>query len=54
MRFKVQPQPQPGVVQLLDSAQASLLDEAIDADIAAIEAELQTLAPEPLTDAAPR
>ena len=38
----------------LDSAQASLLDEAIDADIAAIEAELQTLAAAPLTDAAPR
>ena len=38
----------------LDSAQASLLDEAIDADIAAIEAELQTLAPAPLTVAAPR
>ena len=31
----------------LDSAQASLLDEAIDADIAAIEAELQTLASAP-------
>ena len=29
----------------LDSAQASLLDETIDADIAAIELELQTLAP---------
>ena len=38
----------------LDSAQASLLDEAIDADIAAIEVELQTLSPAPLTDAAPR
>ena len=38
----------------IDSAQASLLDEAIDADIAAIELELQTLAPAPLTDAAPR
>ena len=38
----------------LDSAQASLLDEAIDADIAAIEVELQTLAPAPLTGAAPR
>ena len=38
----------------LDSTQASLLDEAIDADIAAIEAELQTLAAAPLTDAAPR
>ena len=36
----------------LDSAQASLLDEAIDADIAAIE--LEQLAPVPLTDAAPR
>jgi len=38
----------------LDSAQASLLDEAIDADIAAIELELEHLAPAPLTDAAPR
>ena len=38
----------------LDSAQASLLDEAIDADIAAIELELQTLAPVPPADAAPR
>ena len=37
----------------LDSAQASLLDEAINADIAAIDLELQTLAPAPLTDAAP-
>lgn len=35
----------------LDSAQASLLDEAIDTDIAAIELELQTLAPTPLADA---
>ena len=38
----------------LDSAQASLLDEAINADIAAIDLELQTLAPAPLTDAALR
>ena len=38
----------------LDSAQASLLDEAIDADIAAIELELQTLAPALPADAAPR
>ena len=38
----------------LDSAQASLLDEAIDADIAAIELELEHLAPAPITDAAPR
>ena len=38
----------------LDSAQASLLDEAIDADIAAIELELEHLAPVPPTDATPR
>ena len=38
----------------LDSTQASLLDEAIDADIAAIELELQTLAPALLADVAPR
>ena len=38
----------------LDSAQASLLDEAIDADIAAIELELEHLASAPITDAAPR
>ena len=38
----------------LDSAQASLLDEAIDADIAAIELELEHLAPAPIIDAAPR
>jgi transposase len=38
----------------LDQTQASLLDEAIDADIAAIELELQTLAPRPPTDAASR
>ena len=38
----------------LDSAQASLLDEAIDADIAAIEEELEHLAPAPIIDAAPR
>ena len=38
----------------LDSAQASLLDEAIDADIAAIEEELEYLAPAPVIDAAPR
>jgi len=31
----------------LDQAQASLLDEAIDADIAAIEEELEQLAPRP-------
>ena len=35
----------------LDSAQASLLDETIDADIAAIEQELQKLAPTPRADA---
>ena len=38
----------------LDSAPASLLDEAIDADIAAIELELEQLAPVPPADAAPR
>ena len=38
----------------LDSTQASLLDEAIDADIAAIEEELEYLAPAPIIDAAPR
>ena len=38
----------------LDSAQASLLNEAIDADIAAIELELEYLAPAPIIDAAPR
>ena len=38
----------------LDSAQASLLDEAIDADIAAIEEELEHLAPAPIIDSAPR
>ena len=38
----------------LDSAQASFLDEAIDADIAAIELELEHLAPAPIIDAAPR
>lgn len=38
----------------LDQAQASLLDEAIDADIAAIELELEHLAPAPIIDAAPR
>ena len=38
----------------LDSGQASLLDEAIDADIAAIELELEHLAPAPIIDAAPR
>ena len=38
----------------LDSAQASLLDEAIDADIAAIDLELEHLAPVPPADAAPR
>ena len=37
----------------LDSAQASLIDEAVDADIAAIELELQTLAPAPTTQASP-
>ena len=35
----------------LDSAQASLLDETIDADIAAIEQELESLAPTPKADA---
>ena len=34
----------------LDSTQASLLDEAIDADIAAIEQELESLAPTPRLD----
>ena len=38
----------------LDSAQASLLDEAIDADIAAIELELEHLGPAPKIVAAPR
>jgi transposase len=38
----------------LDSAQASLLDEAIDADIAAIEVELERLVPAAKTDAAAR
>ena len=38
----------------LDSTQASLLDEAIDADIAAIEEELEHLAPASIIDAAPR
>jgi transposase len=38
----------------LDSAQASLLDEAIDADIAAIEEELEHLVPAPIIDAATR
>ena len=38
----------------LDSTQASLLDETIDADIAAIEEELEHLAPAPIIDAAPR
>ncbi len=35
----------------LDSTQASLLDEAIDADIAAIEQELESLVPAPKADA---
>ena len=38
----------------LDSMQASLLDEAIDADIAAIEEELEHLALAPIIDSAPR
>jgi transposase len=38
----------------LDAGQASLLDETIDADIAAIEQELQDLAPTAKTDNAPR
>ena len=38
----------------LDSTQASLLDEAVDADIAAIGEELEHLAPAPIIDAAPR
>lgn len=38
----------------LDAGQASLLDETIDADIAAIEQELQDLAPAAKTDTAPR
>ena len=38
----------------LDSTQASLLDEAIDADIAAVELELEHLAPAPPADAASR
>ena len=37
----------------LDAGQASLLDETIDADIAAIEQELQNLAPEGKTDKDP-
>jgi transposase len=37
-----------------DSAQASLLDESIDADIAAIEVELERLAPTPKTSTTPR
>lgn len=38
----------------LDATQASLLDESIDADIAAIEVELERLAPTPKTHATPR
>jgi transposase len=38
----------------LDAGQASFLDEAIDADIAAIEQELQDLTPAPKTDTEPR
>ncbi len=38
----------------LDAGQASFLDETIDADIAAIEQELQGLAPAAKTDTAPR
>jgi transposase len=38
----------------LGAAQASLLDETLDADIAAIEQELEALAPAPQPDAAPR
>ena len=38
----------------LDSAQASLLDETLDADIAAIEQELHNLTPAPKADAAAR
>ena len=38
----------------LDAGQASLLDETIDADIAAIEQELQDLAPAAKADTAPR
>jgi len=37
----------------LDAAQLSLLDETIDADIAAIELELDSLAPTPRTDTEP-
>ena len=40
--------------EYLDSTQASLLDETIDADIAAIELELEHLAPAPPADAASR
>ena len=40
--------------ELLNAGQISLLDETIDADIAAIEQELEHLAPAPITDAAPR
>lgn len=38
----------------LDVGQISLLDETLDADIAAIEQELQNLAPAPKTDTVPR
>ena len=40
--------------ELLNADQISLLDETIDADIAAIEQELKNLAPTPKTAAAPR
>ena len=40
--------------ELLNADQISLLDETIDADIAAIEQELQNLAPQPKPQAAPR
>lgn len=40
--------------ELLNAGQVSLLDETIDADIAAIEEELKELAPAPKTDTQPR
>ena len=40
--------------ELLNAGQISLLDETIDADIAAIEQELENLAPPPKAETAPR
>jgi transposase len=40
--------------ELLNAGQVSLLDETIDADIAAIEQELENLAPQPKTETTPR